>query len=115
MVGRRVISPSHLATTNCLIVFTRCWRRPELIFRSLRRGKSGSANAGSKAVHAGGATRRFARAAVAKDGENDAIKRFTGSHCLHRGRRCGTTSLTRTYFPRGGINGGIVSDCVCFS
>src|ERR1700722_9379870 len=42
MLGRRVTSPSHLATTNCLVVFTRCWRTPELTFRSLRRGKSGS-------------------------------------------------------------------------
>src|SRR6202140_5491363 len=42
MLGRRVTSPSHLATTNCLVVFTRCWRTPELTFRSLRRGKSSS-------------------------------------------------------------------------
>src|ERR1700733_1249332 len=42
MLGRRVTSPSHLATTNCLIVFTRCWSMPELMFRSLRRGESSS-------------------------------------------------------------------------
>src|ERR1700684_4123530 len=42
MLGRRVTSPSHLVTTNCLIVLTRCWSMPELMFRSLRRGDSGS-------------------------------------------------------------------------
>src|ERR1700735_3696293 len=68
MLGRRVISPSHLATTNCSIVFTRCWRMPELMFRRLRHGKTGLAKRGSIAVHAGGASRRFARAAVAKTG-----------------------------------------------
>src|SRR3984885_3249122 len=42
MLGRRVTLPSHLATTNCLVVFSRCWRTPELTFRSLRRGKPSS-------------------------------------------------------------------------